>query len=103
MTPHRRDGHSGARCTALGGTARNRITDGGRTFIARCPGPTEALLDVTPDQLADHLRRGQVFLGAQPLQHRFFSWIDQHSEPCGALFQLDDRTVLHLHETYIGG
>jgi hypothetical protein len=98
-----RIGLSGAWSTPLGGAAGNGVSALGRAFITRRPGPSQALLDVAPDQLPDHLRRGQVFLGAEPLQHRLFARIDQDSEPRGALFQLDDRIVFHLHETYIVG
>ena len=59
------------------------------------------LLDVIPNELAHHLRRSHIRLGAQALEHRFLSGINQQCQAGGTVFQ-NHRNInlINIYSTY---
>src|SRR5690242_19761751 len=80
------------------GAARSAASRG---FFVRAPRPAELLFDVAADHAADHLRRGEVFLRTQLLEHGLLARIDQDGQSRRALFNRDDGGWLHSHWSHI--
>jgi hypothetical protein len=86
--------------SAAAGTAAANSTLGW-TFLSRRPWPSEPLLDVGANHPPNDLRGSEILLGAQLLEDGLLAWINQDRQARGALFELYDCLVLHLHWSYI--
>jgi hypothetical protein len=105
MAPAREAPHPSLRAgnAPLGCAARNGFALARGVLPAGDPGPSEASLDIFPNQLTHDLRGSEVLFGTQPFQYRLLARVDQNGKSCRALLELHNRGFPHSHPSYTVG